>query len=296
MTKRMYKNHLTKMYVFGNYHLAVPYFSCLDPRKATPAAPTKETELLEKSRQPQTQYSRGQRPRTVHSIPRKWYCLSVVYHSQPYTKSIICLLLCCWCSLAVAQKKHRMSELDRYLSYLTGDFDNALQIVAERQVGKQIHPFARHISRIANSKILNLPPDFKGVYVIEESYYHYPGKDTTTKHHLFLFSLTDDQKVLLRVQTPDELDNKILRNDNAALQLDFVKLTDIKRFKATTYEKTKRGYYLKSQNDLGNGMSFTLEETIGDGFLEVMELLEKDGKRLIPYDSPLQYHKIKTNH
>jgi hypothetical protein len=290
MTKRMFKNHLTKMYDYGNYHLAAPVFSCLDPRKATPTAPTKETELQEKSRQPQALHSIEQRPLALHSISRKRCSLSVVYHFQPYAKSIICLLLCCWCSWAVAQNKHRMSELDRYLSYLTGDFDNALQIAAERQAGKQIHPFARHISRIANSKILNLPPDFKGVYVIEESYYHYPGKDTTTKHHLFLFSLTDDQKVLLRVQTPDELDNKLLRNDNATLQLDFTKLTDIKRFKA------KRGYYLKSQNDLGNGMSFTLEETIGDGFLEVMELLEKDGKRLIPYDSPLQYRKIKTNH
>lgn len=45
-------------------------------------------------------------------------------------------------------------------------------------------------------------------------------------------------------------------------------------------------------NDLGNGMKFTLIETLSLSQLEVMELLEKDGQRVTPYDTPIIYKRI----
>jgi predicted amidohydrolase len=185
----------------------------------------------------------------------------------------------------------KMNDLDLYLNYLTGTFSNTEQVENEKAKGTQIHPSAKHVTGLANHKIDNLPEKFNGQYVIEESYYTIPGKNMQVKHHLFLFSLTKDGKVNLRVQTPESLDNKLLTNDNNNLRFDFNQLKDVSRFKSTDYAKTDKGFYMKSPNDLGNGMKFTLEETIGDGFLEVMELLEKDGKSLTSYNTPMDRYK-----
>ena len=61
----------------------------------------------------------------------------------------------------------------------------------------------------------------------------------------------------------------------------------------TVYSKTDKGFYIKAPVDLPNGMKFTLEETIGKESFEVMELLEKGGKSLTPYTSPIIYERIK---
>ena len=44
--------------------------------------------------------------------------------------------------------------------------------------------------------------------------------------------------------------------------------------------------------DLGNGMTFTLIETLAKNRLEVMELLEKNGKKLTPYETPIIYERV----
>lgn len=194
---------------------------------------------------------------------------------------------------ACVSTKKPANDLDLYLSFLTGTFTNEAQISEEIAQGKQIHPKSKHITGLVNDRILNLPQDFKGQYVIEESYYETLDKGPQIKHHLFLFSLTDQGKVNLRVQTPSDIENKLLTNDNKTLKFDYLKLSDIKRFKSADYQKVKDGFYLKNKNDLGNGLAFTLEETIGKNKLEVMELLEKDGKSITSYTTPIQYLKLK---
>ena len=210
------------------------------------------------------------------------------------TSILLLLIIFLFSSCATKTPTKKMNDLDLYLSYLTGYFSNLDQVKAEKRKGKQFHPEAKHITGLANAKIDNLPKDFKGQYVIEESYYTVIGKEQIVKNHLFLFSLTDEGKVNLRVQTPDNIDNKLLTNDNSTLRFDFNKLSDITRFKSADYQKTERGFYMKNPNDLGKGMKFTLEETIGDGFLDVMELLEKDGKRITTYTTPILYKKVKN--
>lgn len=184
-------------------------------------------------------------------------------------------------------------EMQLFQSYITGDFDNQLQINLENKRGKQIHPFARHVNRVANKKILNLPEKLNGFFLLEESYYSYPGKEVQIKPYLFFFEQRADGGVRLHsIDLPKELDKKDIRNDNPHLFFEFQALKDSPSFKPADYTLRNDGFYLKATNELPNGMRFTLEETIGKDQLLVMELLEKDGKSLTPYQTPLIYNRL----
>lgn len=54
-------------------------------------------------------------------------------------------------------------------------------------------PKAAHINRVCNEKIKNLPEDFEGYFVIEESYYEIGGRKNILPH-LFLFNLNEEGK------------------------------------------------------------------------------------------------------
>jgi len=197
-------------------------------------------------------------------------------------------------SCATAQKTKKMNDLDLYLSYLTGDFDNQAQVETEIKAGKQIHPYAKHITRVITQRVKNIPTDFKGVFVLEESYYKTPGQDTVIKPYIFKFTLNESGQIVLHsMGIPAQIDKKTFRNDNNSWALNFNDLKESPSFKPAAYTKTERGFYIKAPNDLPGGIKFTLEETIGNGFLEVMELAEKEGKRLTSYDTPLQYVRMK---
>ena len=86
---------------------------------------------------------------------------------------------------ASAQKKSVL--INRFQEFITGDFDNTAQVVAEIKAGKQIHPLAVHVNRLANDKIKNIPAGLNGFFIIEESYYLADGKPIDLKPYLFLF-------------------------------------------------------------------------------------------------------------
>ncbi len=210
---------------------------------------------------------------------------------QPLQISVFLLYIFAINQYAIAQATQH-KNLKTYLSYLVGNFDNLVQVEDELKAGKQIHPFAKHVSRTIQSRIKNIPEGYNGVFVLEESYYKYPDKDTLIKPYIFRFEVGSEGEVILHsVAIPTGIDKTKFRNDNPDWVLDFNDLKDSPTFKPAAYTKTKRGFYIKNPIELGNGMRFTLEETIGKGFLEVMELTEKDGKRLTPYETPLQYKK-----
>lgn len=52
---------------------------------------------------------------------------------------------------------------------MTGHFDNKDQFNKMQAEGKT-YPYAEHVNTICNDKINNLPEDFKGKFVVEESY------------------------------------------------------------------------------------------------------------------------------
>jgi hypothetical protein len=216
---------------------------------------------------------------------------------KAYSSLSILAFVIVFSACATLQRTKKMSDLDQYLSYLTGDFDNHAQIEAEQKAGRLVHPYAKHVTRVITDRVKNIPADFKGVLVLEESYYKSPGQDTVIKPYIFKFTLNDEGRIVLHsMGIPPTINKKTFRNDNSSWSLDFNELKESTTFKPAAYTKTPRGYYIKAPNEFPGGVKFTLEETIGDGFLEVMELTEKDGKRLTPYDTPLQYVRMKAGH
>lgn len=84
-----------------------------------------------------------------------------------------------------------MSELQEFVSLLSGEFDNAAQHAELTAAGQADFPFAEHRNTPCNDKIRGLPSDFAGVFLVEESYYTVAGR-THASPHLFLFTQEGD--------------------------------------------------------------------------------------------------------
>jgi hypothetical protein len=184
----------------------------------------------------------------------------------------------------------KMTEFEIFKGYIVGDFNNSAQVVAEQKAGKQIHPLAVHVNRLFDSKIDNLPPSYKGFYVLEESYYTYPEKSTEVKPYLFWFEPTETGQVRLHsMALPKEIDKTAIRNNNAEFRLDYKTLKESPTFTPAVYTYSERGFYLNHTVEIAPSMQFTLEETIDSQTLTVMETLMKNGVRLTPYSTPILY-------
>ena len=74
-----------------------------------------------------------------------------------------------------------MMKLDNFINMMTGHFNNKEQFDNMQREGKT-YPYAEHINTICSEKILNLPKDFNGKFVVEESYYETNGKRHASPH------------------------------------------------------------------------------------------------------------------
>ena len=109
-----------------------------------------------------------------------------------------------------------MSNLETFLSYICGEFNNDNQILEQEKNGNITHPKARHVNNICNHKIKNIPKDFKGKFVLEESYY-----PKNIMPHLFLFTENEEGKVVLTsYEIPNDISKEDFRNDNEELVMD----------------------------------------------------------------------------
>ena len=90
---------------------------------------------------------------------------------------------------------------------------------------------------------------------------------------------------------PKELDKNTIKNSNANLFFDYNTLTPSPTFKGAIYNYDGKFFTTNSVNELGNGMRFTLTEKLNLKQLIVMELLEKDGKKLTTYTTPIVYNR-----
>ena len=61
-----------------------------------------------------------------------------------------------------------MADLINFVTLLNGKFDNKDQFNKMQAEGKT-YPYAEHVNTICNDKIKNLPEDFNGRFVVEES-------------------------------------------------------------------------------------------------------------------------------
>ncbi len=65
----------------------------------------------------------------------------------------------------VHAQKMSNSLLLQFKQYITGDFNNQEQVIAEIKKGKQIHPLAIHVNREFTKKISEIPDSMIGFFL-----------------------------------------------------------------------------------------------------------------------------------
>ena len=192
-------------------------------------------------------------------------------------------------------------EMLRFRGYITGHFDNRRQIrKEEEQDGKATHPYAEHVSDIANQKIENLPKGFSDngqFFLLEETYYTMEkGADPQSKPMLYLFCPDRAGRVKITSYTiPADIPLQDIKNSNPKLRFDYTKLEVSPTFTPATYEystETQDFSLGPAVTPLDNGGQFILTETISSLNLKVMEDVIVDGKSVMPYDTPIVYERI----
>lgn len=186
-----------------------------------------------------------------------------------------------------------MEVLNRFLKNLCGEFNNDNQIKEEESLGKVKHPKAKHINDICNDKIKNLPQDFKGYFVIEESYYDL-GTRQNILPHLFLFKLNEDNKVVLTsYELPEGVSKEEFRNNNEDLVMDYTKLVKSSKFTPMIYNEENGEFHGECVSEFGPDFFFTLKETTKENQLIVSEVFRKNGKITFGFEDPIVYDRIK---
>ena len=93
-------------------------------------------------------------------------------------------------------------KLDNFINMMTGHFDNKEQFDMMQEAGKS-YPYAEHVNTVCNDKIKNIPADFNGKFIVEESYYETNGKRHASPH-LFLITENEDGILLSSYEIPGD--------------------------------------------------------------------------------------------
>ena len=184
-----------------------------------------------------------------------------------------------------------MNKLEIFIKDLCGEFTNENQIRKELESGKVIHPKAKHINGICNDKINNLPENFDGYFVIEESYYE-QGKFKNILPHLFLFTLNENGNVVLTsYDIPGNISKDDFRNNNENLVMDYNELKISSKFTPMVYKDNNGVYEGCSVSNFSAETEFTLNERIENGKMYVSEVFRKNNKITFGFVDPIIYEK-----
>lgn len=181
-----------------------------------------------------------------------------------------------------------MDRLNDFMSVLTGHFNNKEQYERLKTENEKF-PYARHVNTICNDKIRNLPEDFAGYFMVEESYYTIGGK-THGSPHLFLFTEEKEGVRLTSYETPEGYDQNSFTYDNMK-ELDYTALKPSEKFVPALYVKKDGVWEGGSVSMFSPVLKFTLWERFSEEGLEVTETMEVNGKRTFGYDVPILYRK-----
>ena len=127
-----------------------------------------------------------------------------------------------------------MMKLDNFVDMMTGHFNNKEQFDKLKKEGKA-YPYAEHINTICNEKILNLPKDFNGKFVVEESYYETNGKRHASPH-LFLVTEKEDGILLYSYEIPEGEDKSTFSYDSMK-NVDYTELKKSEKFTPALYHE-----------------------------------------------------------
>lgn len=182
-----------------------------------------------------------------------------------------------------------MMKLDNFVNMMTGHFNNKEQFDNMQREGK-IYPYAEHINTICNEKIMNLPKDFHGKFVIEESYYETNGQRHASPH-LFLITEKEDKIELSSYEIPEGEDKSIF-SYGSMKNVDYTKLKKSEKFTPAIYKEKNGIWEGGSTSQFSPVMTFKLWEKFSDSCMEVSESMEVNGTRTFGYDEPIIYKRV----
>lgn len=183
-----------------------------------------------------------------------------------------------------------MNNLDAFMKVLTGAFNNQEQYEALKAAGNDTFPFAEHVNTICNDKIKNMPEGFKGIFLVEESYYTTNGK-THASPHLFLFTEEEKGILLTSYEIPEGYNKNTFTYAEMGT-VDFADLKQSEKFTPALYEYKEGVWEGGSVSMFTPALKFTLFERFSEEQLEVSESMERDGKRTFGFDEPIIYKRI----
>ena len=182
-----------------------------------------------------------------------------------------------------------MMEIKKFVELMTGEFDNKEQFMEMKEAGKSF-PYAQHINTVCNDKIKNIPEDFNGIFVVEESYYETDGKRHASPH-LFLITDSNAGVILSSYEIPAGED----KNKFSYYSMKKVEYSDLKRsekFTPALYQEKDGVWEGGSVSQFTPVMTFRLWERFSETCLEVSESMEVNGKKTFGYDVPVIYKRI----
>ena len=182
-------------------------------------------------------------------------------------------------------------KLDDFTGMMTGHFDNKEQFDKMQAEGKT-YPYAEHVNTICNDKIKNLPEDFNGRFVVEESYYETNGKRHASPH-LFLITETEQGILLSSYEIPEGEDKKTFSYASMK-KVDYSELKKSEKFTPALYHEKDGIWEGGSISQFSPVMTFKLWEKFSDSCLEVSESMEVNGKRTFGYDEPIIYKRVQS--
>ena len=187
-------------------------------------------------------------------------------------------------------KETIMPSLHDFIGLLEGCFDNREQFEYKKKQGTQF-PYAKHINTVCNGRIADLPQDFAGVFLLEESYYTQHGS-THASPHLFLFTEEAEGAIKLTSYNMPEGYTNDSFNIESLGRLDYEALTPSSKFTPALYRKKDGVWEGGSVSMFSPVLKFTLHERFSEDCLEVNESMEVNGKRTFGFDQPIIYKRI----
>ena len=168
-----------------------------------------------------------------------------------------------------------MMKLDNFINMMTGHFNNKEQFDNMQREGKT-YPYAEHINTICNEKIMNLPKDFNGKFVVEESYYETNGKRHASPH-LFLITEKEDGIVLYSYEIPEGEDKSTFSYDSMK-NADYTELKKSEKFTPALYHEKDGIWEGGSVSQFSPVMTFRLWESfliVAWKYLKAWKLMER---------------------
>ena len=180
-------------------------------------------------------------------------------------------------------------KIENFMNLMTGHFDNKEQFIAMKEAGK-VYPYAEHVNTACNDKIKNLPKDFNGIFIVEESYYETDGRRHASPH-LFLITENEDGILLSSYEIPEGEDKNTFSYDSMQV-VDYSNLKKSEKFTPALYCEKDGVWEGGSISQFSPVMKFKLWERFSGTCLEVSEIIEVNGKRTFGYDNPIIYKRV----